>query len=556
MVEVSSESILDNESLNESTSCEEYLEASQSEKDDTLNDPLFRTRARTPEAGSSRVLRGNQSNFLNHAGFAFFVDEPSTYKQAIESTEKEEWAKAMREEYDSLMKNKTWTLVDRPLNESVVTNRWIFKKKMNIDGSVERFKARLVARGFTQEYGVNYYETFSPVVRFTSIRIMLAIAGDRKMKMKQFDVRTAFLNRDLNETVYMEQPKGFEDGTNRVCKLNKSLYGLKQASRCWNRKFKHFIEVFGFVACTSDPCVFISKKNNKLIILAIHVDDELVIADSEDIIQMVMEHLGKQFEIKEMNVDCFLGLQIEQGSDGSIFVHQKTYTQRVLSKFQMNDCNSVSIPSDPNQAMHEFDESETSVCPYRELVGSLMYLAVATRPDISYAVGLVSRFLEKPTIVHENAVKRIMKYLKGTVDHGILYSGNGNGNLLGYSDADYAGDIMTRRSTSGFAFMYGNGIVSWCSERQKSVSLSTTESEYIAASNAIKELVWLKRILEEMLSNEVEDVKFYMDNQSAIRLVKNPEFHKRSKHIDIRYHFIREKFEEIFFSWTTFQLKK
>lgn len=530
------------ETLDDSNGSDDFVNARQDDSDD----PSFRTRASIPDASTRPVTRGmNIFNFLqNHqADLAFMIDEPNTYKQAIESEEKDDWNRAMKEEFDSLIQNETWELVSRPLNECVVTNRWVFKRKINTDGSIERFKARLVARGFTQEYGVNYYETFSPVVRFTSIRMMVAIAVNRKMKIKQFDVKTAFLYGELSENVFMKQPKGFEDGTNRVCKLRKSLYGLKQASRCWNRRFKYFIEVFGFVACPSDPCVFVSNRNNSLMILAIHVDDGLIISDSDEDIHMVIIHLQKQFEIKVMQVGCFLGIQIEKNKDGSIFIHQQAYAQKVLNRFEMNNCNTVCVPSDPSQVLHEFAESELSVCSYREMVGSLMYLAVATRPDISFSVGLVSRFLEKPTIVHENAVRRILKYLKGTLKYGILYSGNHDEKLLGYSDADYAGDNVTRRSTSGFAFLYGNGIISWCSERQKSVSLSTTESEYIAASNAVKELVWLKRILNELLDKNV-DVVFHMDNQSAIRLIKNPEFHKRSKHIDVRYHFIREKFEE------------
>lgn len=319
---------------------------------------------------------------------------------------------------------------------------------------------------------------------------------------------------------------------------------MKQASRCWNRKFKYFIQVFGFIACKSDPCVFVSNKNNVMTILAIHVDDGLVVSDDEGYIKSVIKHLQEHFEIKTMNVGCFLGLQIERKKDGSIFVHQTAYAQKVLSKFNMNDSSSVLVPSDPNQSIYQFEDSEPSVYPYRELIGSLMYLAVATRPDIAYAFGIVSRYHEKPTIVHEKAAKRILRYIKGTINYGIFFPSINNRKLIGFSDADYAGDMETRRSTSGFVFMYDHSIISWSSERQKSVSLSTTESEYIAASNAVRELVWLKVFMNELLPDKLEKISFFMDNQSAIRLIKNPEFHKRSKHIDVRFHFIREKFEE------------
>lgn len=228
-------------------------------------------------------------------------------------------------------------------------------------------------------------------------------------------------------------------------------------------------------------------------------------------------------------------------------MHQAAYAKKVLSKFEMGDSSCVLTPADSNQVMYQFEDSELSTYPYRELIGSLMYLAVATRPDIAHAVGVVSRYLEKPTVVHEKAAKRILRYIKGTINFGISFPSSNNRKLTGFSDADYAGDMDTRRSTSGFVFLYGNSIISWNSERQKSVSLSTTESEYIAASNAVRELVWLKVFMNELLPDKLEKVCFFMDNQSAIRLIKNPEFHKRSKHIDVRYHFIREKFEEGYF---------
>lgn len=285
-----------------------------------------------------------------------------------------------------------------------------------------------------------------------------------------------------------------------------------------------------------------------LTILAIHVDDGLIAGENLDDIKRVLKHLGEQFEIKEMDVGCFLGLEIQQRGDKSIFVHQATYTNKVLCRFNMENCNSVSTPSDSNQTMEKFDKSDKSNYPYRELIGSLMYLSIGTRPDITHAVGMASRFLERPTIVHEKAAKRILRYLKRTLNVGILYLSSETCKLRAYSDADYAGCLDTRRSTSGYAFILGKGVISWGSERQKSVSLSTTESEYMAASGCVRELVWLRKILYEILDENKFKIVLFMDNQSAIRLIKNPEFHKRTKHIDVRYHFIREKFERDHFT--------
>lgn len=529
------------------------------EADTTKDDPNFQTRAKVNENAARPITRSRQGQILGgllnfHMAFvtqegddyqAYVASEPQSYNQALTDENSIQWKEAMEDEFGSLIRNNTWQLVEKPPGVKIVDNKWVYKVKREND--TLRFKARLVARGFTQEYGINYYETFSPVVRFTSIRSILAISAQKGLLLKQFDVKTAFLHGDLKELVYMRQPIGFEDGTNRICKLNKSLYGLKQASRCWNEKFTFFIRHFGFEQSVADPCVFICKRDGKLTVMAIHVDDGLIAGECSRQIADILKWLNKHFEVKEMDVGCFLGLEIEQKSDGSIFVHQKTYANRVLERFGMQNCNGVASPSDVNQTLYHFDESEKSKYPYRELIGSLMYLAVGTRPDISHAVGMVSRFMENPTVAHEAAAKRIVKYIRKTINFGILYNCSKSARLKAYSDADYAGDIDTRRSTSGYVFLFGDSVVSWGSERQKSVSLSTTESEYMAAALCTQELIWIKKLFGEILGEDAFDATLYMDNQSAIRLIKNPEFHKRSKHIDIKYHFIREKYEDNFF---------
>lgn len=542
------ESILQNDNNTTGSSNGDYDDAEENDQDtsvvdDVKGDPNFGTRVDKNLDGSK--TRNMMKNLLNFH-MAFVMGEPTNYRQALVHEKCDEWKRAMKEEYDSLIKNETWELVDKPKDAKIVDNKWVYKVKLE-NNNQTRYKARLVARGFTQEYGVNYYETFSPVVRFTSIRTILAIAAKRDMHMKQFDVKTAFLNGDLMETVYMEQPIGFDDGSKRVCKLKKSLYGLKQSSRCCNEKFSTFIKLFGFKQCKLDPCVYIGKLNGALTIKAIHVDDGLIVGESLAEIKSVIKYLCEKFEIKEMAAGCFLGLEIQKRADKSIFVHQSTYAKKVLNRFNMQNCNTVSTPSDTNQQMHNFDESDASKYPYRELIGSLMYLAIGTRPGIMHAVGIASRYMERPTIVHENAAKRILKYLKRTLNFGILFCSDKENELNAYSDADYAGDVDSRRSTTGYVFMFGGGAISWCSERQKSVSLSTTESEYMAASQCVKEMVWLRGILNEILDGKLSGINFFMDNQSAICLIKNPEFHKRSKHIDVRYHFIREKYEENLF---------
>lgn len=434
-------------------------------------------------------------------------DEPQNYDDAMNCDEKEKWIDAMREEHNSLMKNETWKLVKLPEGKKAIDNRWVYKIKHNPKGEIDRFKARLVIRGFTQEYGIDYNETFSPVVKFTSIRTILAIAAARNLKLKQFDVKTAFLYGTLNEEIYMCQPKGFNDESGRVCKLIKSLYGLKQASRCWNEKFSNFIKKFNFKQSEVDPCVFIQITSKCETYLAIYIDDGLIASNNNESIASIIEYLQKEFEIKVFEAECYLGLQIERRSNGAIFLHQENYAKKVLARFSMENCNSVTTPADPNQVLSS-SEIKSTQYPYRQAVGSLMYLAVATRPDISYAVGIVSRFLEHPTEEHANAVKRIMRYIKGHITYGINFESVTNLPLSFciYSDADYAGDIDSRKSTSGYMFMLSNGIISWASERQKSVALSTTESEYVAASTAIREMVWLQHLLKELQPNLYMDI--------------------------------------------------
>lgn len=346
----------------------------------------------------------------------------------------------------------------------------------------------------------------------------------------------------------MSQPAGFDDKSGKVCKLMKSLYGLKQASRCWNQKFSSFLQKFNFTVCSADPCVFINNNGKTKIILAIYIDDGLVAASDDDQIVPLLNYLKQEFEIKIFDTKSYLGLEIDRLNDGGIFLHQCGYVNRILQRFNMVECNAVSTPADANQILYSNPDTTNKInFPYREAIGCLMYLTVATRPDICYAVNLASRFMENPADIHVNSVKRILKYLKGTPNYGIKFKSENNLKFCGFSDADYAGDLDSRRSTSGYVFQLGDSIISWCSERQKTVALSTTESEYIAATHAMKELVWLRHLLAELLPRRNIDPIFYMDNQSAIRLVKNPEFHKRTKHIDVKYHFIREKYEEKLF---------
>lgn len=339
----------------------------------------------------------------------------------------------------------------------------------------------------------------------------------------------------------MKQPSGYDDGSGRICKLQRSLYGLKQAPRCWNIKFMEILNNFDLKVSDADPCVFVSKSNGKVkLILSIYVDDGLIAAESEIVANSLLEGIKNFIEIKHGNLEYYLGFQIRKTEEG-IFINQQNYAQKILKKFEMENCRPVAVPMTEYPDI-DIDEEILHDVPYREAVGSLIYLSIGTRPDIAFSVGYVSRFLDKPNKKLWLIVKRIFRYIKGTLEYGIFFSKNVDLTLIGFSDADYASDPIDRKSVTGFLFKL-NGPIVWNSKKQISVSVSTTESEYVALSEATKDIIWIQRFLET-LKIKSSPALIWGDNQAAIKLVKNPEFHKRTKHIDVKYHFIREAYKK------------
>lgn len=525
--------------------------------DNQQEEAVFETQTSTQ--GPSRTLR-DRASIKPPARYEVDVAEytaPNTYEEAMSGEDAAQWALAIQNELRSHEVNCTWTIVPRNTGEKTIDSKWVFKVKQDHskEGS-NLFKARLCARGFLQQRGIDYTDTFAPVVRYDSLRIFLATVAERDLVLLQFDVQTAFLYGDLDERILMEVPKGLNVNQDKsepnansvVCKLNKSLYGLKQAPRCWNRKFKQFLDQFKFRSSAGDPCIFIGQMNGEEIYLALFVDDGLVAARSKETLELIKNELCKNFKIKVGNSSIFVGLQIHRDRVNKLLViHQSLYTKNLLEKYRMCDAKIVSVPADPHTTLYPLDKNDeqSGSVPYREAVGSLVFLATVTRPDIAFAVNAVSKFLNNHGPEHWRAVKRIFAYLKGTIDYGIEYrSGGSESELIGFSDSDYANDIETRRSTTGYICFLSNGPITWSAQRQKMVTLSTTESEYVAASAATKEIMWIRTLLDDVGCSCDKATTLYIDNQSAIRLVKNPEFHKRTKHIDIRYHFIREKVTE------------
>ena len=439
----------------------------------------------------------------------------------------------------SLAKNETWVMEELPDKANVVSCRWVFKSKLRPDGSIERRKARLVARGFCQTKGVDYFETFAPVVRYETVRTVIALIAAKDLEVAQFDVKTAFLNGSLDEIIHMEQPKGFEDGSDRVCRLKKGLYGLKQSPRNWNTRFNEFVRRLGFKQSDSDPCLYV--KNNEegdFMVLCLYVDDGLIACQRRESLDIFVDSLKRTFEITSHEPTCYVGMEIErERSTKTIRVNQQGYIKRVLSRFGMEDAKDVVTPMDPAVKLNGIeDDSSEDRFPYREAIGCLNYIATISRLDIAFAVNTLARHSNKPRNVHWQAAKRVMRYLKGTLNFALEYNASSGLIIIGYCDSDYAGEIEERKSTSGYVFKFCGGPVAWSSTLQRVTALSSSEAEYMAIAEAVKEVLWLRPLLESVGLIQSSPTELNVDNQAAIALSKNPEFHKRTKHIGVRFH--------------------
>lgn len=467
-------------------------------------------------------------------------DEPMTVKDAKDCPNWGKWQQAMQEEIQALERNKTWTLVDRkPDMKKPIKTKWIFKIKLNTDGSINRYKARLVAKGYSQLPEIDYKETFAPVASMTTVRMLFAAATQNNLVIKQFDVKTAFLYGDLEEELYMECPEEYPAPRGKVCKLNKSLYGLKQAPRQWNVKFDSFLKKYELKQSRIDKCLYYSE--DMKVLLAIYVDDGIVAAKDEKLASSLINYLKGKLEVKEMDCKSYLGFQvIRKRDEKTISLTQSHYVEKVLEKFNMKDCNSVSTPEEVGQVDFENSPLLDPQYPFKELVGSLLYLVTCTRPDIAHAVSIASR-TAAPTQAHWNCLKRVLRYLKGTPNHGITFRWEDKPELVGYSDADYANDKKTRRSTTGYVITYGGTPITWRCQRQAIVSLSTTEAEYISGCEMVKELLPLREMMIELRMIRNEPTTVCLDNQSAVHIAKNEEGQQRTKHIDVREKWLSEQ---------------
>src|SRR5579859_3593957 len=476
-------------------------------------------------------------------------DEPATVQEAINHpTFGKQWEKAIRDEYESLIKNHTWDLVPRPRDRQIVTNKFAFRHKKDERARIVRLKARLVARGFSQIYGIDYLDTYAPVVKLASIRILLAIAAIHGLEIHQMDVVTAFLAGELEEEIYMEQPEGFKVGSKEddlMCRLRKSLYGLKQAPRVWNQWIRHFLKSIGFDQTYPDPCGYINKTTD--IIIAMWVDDFIIFGKNMASINSLKAQLNKEYEMKDLGeLKHFLGIQVHRDRERKIIhISQPRYARTVLNRYGMQDNKPASSPLPTGARLIKVATTDVLADQkeYQSMVGSLMYAMLATRPDLAQTIQQISQFSQKPAKTHKKAAKHALQYLNGTIDQGITYNGNLGMKLECWSDANWGGE-EGRESVSGFIFTLVGGVVSWSSKKQGSVALSSTESEYMTLLHALKELIWLHRFLREIGYDISNQNIIYCDSQSAIALSHNPEHHAHTMHIDIQYHFVRNCVED------------
>uniref|UniRef100_A0A151UDQ7 Retrovirus-related Pol polyprotein from transposon TNT 1-94 n=1 Tax=Cajanus cajan TaxID=3821 RepID=A0A151UDQ7_CAJCA len=447
----------------------------------------------------------------------------------------------MQAELQALENTNTWDLVDHPPDKNLMSCKWVFKVKTYSDGSIERYKARLVARGFTQEYGIDYEETFAPVARLTSLRTLLAIAASKKWFIDQMDVKNAFLNGDLDAEVYMQPPPGYSCPPHKVCRLRKALYGLKQAPRSWFAKFHDTIAQLGFTSSTYDNALFIRRNDHGTVILLLYVDDMIITGDDSNGISELKQFLNLHFEMKDLgSLSYFLGIQILSCDDG-LFLSQAKYASDLISRAGLTDCKTESTPLETRAHFTPLDGTPLEdPTLYRQLVGSLIYLTV-TRTNIAYVVHLVSQFMCAPRSTHFAAVLRIIIYIKGTIFHGLHYSVDSPLILRAYLDADWGGDPTDRRSVTGFCIFLGDSLISWRSKKQQLVARSSTEAEYRAMADTTSEIVWIRWLLGDLGFPQSSPTDLFCDNRSAIQIAHNDVFHERTKHIEIDCHITRQQ---------------
>lgn len=463
-----------------------------------------------------------------------------TFQEAVQS---EKWRNAMDEEIFAIERNNTWKLVELPEKVKPIGLKWLYKVKKDAAGT--RHKARLVVKGYVQKYGIDFEEVFAPVARMETVRLILAISAKLNWCVHHLDVKAAFLNGILKEDVYVVQPPGYEvkGSENKVYKLIKALYGLKQAPRTWNRCLDETLKALGFYRCQREAAVYLRTHSSNKLVVGVYVDDMIVAGSDLQEVERFKEEMKSKFEMTDLGkLSYYLGIEVVQEEEG-IFIKQSAYAMKVVKLAGLEDGNDAKIPMEPGLKLGKLQsENDVDQTEYRKLVGSLRYLT-HTRPDLLYAVGYLSRFMQTPKLEHYKAIKHIVRYVKGTIHYGVRYARSKGEGLIGFSDSNYACGDGDGKCTSGNVFYYNNCPITWNSQKQKTVALSSCEAEFMAATLAACQGVWLQGLLDEIMGHKQETVVIKVDNRSALALMKDPVFHGRSKHIETKYYYIRDCIE-------------
>ncbi|GAB1598795.1 hypothetical protein Ahia01_000156700, partial [Argonauta hians] len=486
-------------------------------------------------------------NVVNTIHYCYTVmDFPTTYEEAISSNASHEWQAAMDEEMFSLRENNTYTLKRLPPGRNVVGSRWVYTIKKNTDGS-EKYKARFVAKGFSQKADIDYKETFSPTANMTSVRTLMQLAVQNNLTVHQMDVKSAYLNAPIDCEIYVQQPRGYEvhnEGQPLVWELKKSLYGLKQSGKNWNDVLHGYLTDLGFKQSLSDTCVYTNHRGNSTCIVIIWVDDILIATHNDQRMNEVKDALKKRFKMKDLGkINLFLGIEFTQ-DENTVTMSQSNYLTRLLARFGMENCKPKYSPCDANiNKLCNEPAEQTDAKLYREIVGSLIYAMHGTRPDLCFAVTKLSQYMSDPSKNHMAMAKQVLRYLKRTIDQKLVFKpATEKLNLIGFCDADWA-NSGDRKSITGYGFeLTPEGpLVAWKSKKQQTVALSTCEAEYMSLAAATQEGKFLKSLIRDMTGEDMITFTLNCDNQGSLALAKNPVQHNRSKHIDIKYHFVRDE---------------
>jgi hypothetical protein len=490
---------------------------------------------------------------LNMAMTELSTDEPRSYREAMAGPQAEQWTGGCIKEMDQLHHNKTWVLVKPPPDTNIVGCKWVMKLKVMPDGSV-KYKARLVAQGFTQKPGIDYEETYSPVVRYASLRALFGLAAHYSWEVHHMDVKSAYLNGTLQETIYMRQPEGFiEAGKEHyVCQLKKGLYGLKQAGRCWNHTIDPALCKLGLTPLDKDSCVYLHRSEGEMIVICLYVDDLFLFTASTRLLKHFKEGLKAKFEMEDLGeAKLVLGMQITRDrTNRTVTISQEAYLRKFIDRLNLSDMKGVPTPMVPNTTLVKAPPghiaSKQDITRYQSIIGSLMYAANGTRPDIAFTINKLSKYSSNPDSTHLSALKHLLRYVRGTIDYALTYKGTGDQHppLTAYCDADFANDRDDRLSVSGYVVMLCGGVISWAARRQTVIADSTVNAEYIAIAEATKDVMWWRPLLKQLGYDTSAPTLLLNDNQGSIQLAHNGDNSTRSKAIDVKYHLIRQELRE------------